>query len=91
MNDFLQGIITVNFLAIGLFFFRFYKDTKDRLFLWFAISFFTMSINRFLLFETQAVLEERTWLFLIRLAAFLMIIIAIIDKNRPAKKDKEAE
>jgi Family of unknown function (DUF5985) len=49
MNSALLGAIAMASLVAGLFFLRFWKDTKDRLFLFFSISFFVEGLNRFAL------------------------------------------
>ncbi|HYD24852.1 MAG TPA: DUF5985 family protein [Croceibacterium sp.] len=79
--DFLSGAITMGFLVCGLFFWRFWSRTRDSLFLWFAVAFWLLSIGQALLALTGIPVEERSWLYLIRLAAFLLIILAILRKN----------
>jgi hypothetical membrane protein len=79
--DFLSGAVSMGFLVCGLFFLRFWRRTKDELFLAFAIAFALLSIGQALLALTGIPVEERSWLYLFRLAAFLLIIIAIVRKN----------
>jgi hypothetical protein len=80
--NFLSGAVTALFLVAGLFFLRFWKRTHDGLFLAFAWAFFLLGVGQGLL--TLAVIpdEERSLLYLIRLAAFALILAAIIRKNR---------
>lgn len=80
---FLQGAIGMCAFLSALFFARFWATTKDRLFLYFASSFVLLGIIRVLL--TFSVEEGKTGLYWMRLVAFLLIIFAIIDKNRPGK------
>jgi uncharacterized membrane protein HdeD (DUF308 family) len=82
-STFLQGAICICAFLSALFFCRFFASTKDRLFLYFASSFFLMGIIR--IFLTFSVQEVKTGLYWLRFAAFLLIIFAIIDKNRPGK------
>ena len=81
MNDFLLGAVVMGCFGAGLFFLRFWKQTRDRLFVIFAVAFWLMGINwLFLAFTRED--EVRTYLYIIRLLAFVLIIYAIYDKNR---------
>ena len=83
--DFLSGSITLGFLVAGLFFLRFWKRTHDGLFLAFAIAFALLGLGQAVQALANIPQEERSYLFLIRLAAFTIILIAIIRKNRLAR------
>jgi hypothetical protein len=83
--DFLSGAVTLGFLVAGLFFLRFWKKTRDPLFLAFAFAFWLMGFAQALLALGGMPAEERSWVYLIRLAAFLLILAAIARKNRPAR------
>ena len=80
--DFLSGAVTFGFLLAGLFFLRFWKRTRDSLFLSFAAAFFLLGIGQGLLALANIPVEERSWLYLFRLAAFAIILVAIVRKNR---------
>jgi hypothetical protein len=84
MQDVLLGAIAMASLVAGLFFMRFYKTTNDRFFLCFAIAFWIEAVNRVLL-AVANFSEDVPLLYLIRLAAFSLILFAIIDKNRLQK------
>ena len=78
INAYLDGIITFGHLTAGLFFFRFWKRTADRLFVMFASSFWLLGAIRVLtMFRTN---EEHPFYWL-RLVAYLIILAAIVDKN----------
>lgn len=79
--DFLSGAISMGFLVCGLFFMRFWVKTRDELFLAFSVAFTLLSIGQALLALTGIPVEERSSLYLFRLAAFLLIILAILRKN----------
>ncbi|HZF95503.1 MAG TPA: DUF5985 family protein [Allosphingosinicella sp.] len=85
MVDFLSGAVTLGFVVAGLFFLRFWKKTRDALFLAFAFAFWLMGCAQALLALGGMPAEERSWVYLIRLAAFLLILAAIARKNRPAR------
>ena len=82
MNQVLLGAIGMASLVAGLFFFRFWQTTGDRLFFFFAASFWVEGVNRFLIGVYSSTSEDEPVYYLIRLAAFLLIVIAIVDKNR---------
>ena len=82
MFDFLSGAITMGFLVAGFFFLRFWKRTRDPLFLAFAAAFWLLGLGQALLAFTEIPVEERSWLYLLRLAAFSLILVSIWRKNR---------
>jgi hypothetical protein len=79
---FLSGAVTFGFFVAGLFFLRFWRRTGDELFLSFAIAFALMGVGQGAIMLANNFLEERSWAYLPRLAAFLLIIVAIGRKNR---------
>jgi hypothetical protein len=82
LNRLLLGAIAMAFLACGLFFFKFWRQGRDRFFLLFALSFFLEGLNRFALGLAARPNEASAGMYLIRLVAFLLILAAILDKNR---------
>ena len=84
LNAFLSGAITSGFVLASLFFARFWRRTGDSLFLAFAAAFALLGLNQALLVFSGIPVEERSPLFLLRLVAFLLIIIAIVRKNARA-------
>jgi len=83
-GNFLSGAITLGFMVAGLFFLRFWKRTSDPFFIAFAGAFWLLALNQALLVFTDIPVEERSWLYLLRLAAFTIILGAIWVKNRRA-------
>lgn len=82
ISQLITGAIVMGYAVAGLCFARFWRQTRDRLFLIFAVSFWLLGIQRLALALTSAVVESDTALYLVRLFAFLLILAAIIDKNR---------
>jgi hypothetical protein len=80
--DFLSGGITMGFVVAGLFFLRFWKRTREGLFLAFAFAFWLLGLVQALLSFADIPVEERSWLFLLRLGAFSLILLSIWSKNR---------
>ncbi len=81
MTQFLFGAIVMACAVAGLFFLRFWRKTRDRLFAVFAVAFWVLGLNWLALAFTRAD-EVRPALYVVRLLAFLLILVAIIDKNR---------
>jgi hypothetical protein len=81
LNQFLLGTVVTACLVVGLFFLRFWRKSNDRLFAVFAVAFWIMGLNWLLLAFIQQD-ELRTALYLLRLGAFVLILVGIIDKNR---------
>jgi hypothetical protein len=82
INDFLAGAVAMGFAVAALMFLKFWHRTREGLFLAFAGSFLLLSINHAMLSLSKVPLEERSSLYLVRLAAFLLIIGALWRQNR---------
>jgi hypothetical protein len=78
---FVSGAITMGYLVGGLFFLRFWARTRDGLFVAFACAFWLLALNQLLLGLSGMPREEQTWVYLLRLLAFILIIGAIVQKN----------
>ncbi|HXF16293.1 MAG TPA: DUF5985 family protein [Burkholderiales bacterium] len=85
MNTILAGAIGAAFITASLFFLRFWKSTRDRFFLFFALSFFIEGINRIVLYASIGDNEQSPIYYLIRLVTYGLILAAIIDKNRSGR------
>ena len=82
MNEILiGGIATASFIA-GLFFLRFWRASGDRFFLLFATAFWLEGAHRMVIYHWVGPDEASPLYYLPRLAAYLLIIVAIVDKNR---------
>jgi hypothetical protein len=78
---FISGMTTAGFLLAGLFFFKFWFRSRDILFFIFAVAFWLLAANQVLLVILNLPREEQGWVYLLRLAAFALIVVAIIHKN----------
>ncbi len=91
-NRFMLGALVMACAVAGLFFLRFWRKTRDRLFAIFAVSFWLMGINWLALSFTDVNAVEdaefRAALYLIRLLAFVLILYAILEKNRVARRNE---
>jgi hypothetical protein len=89
MPQFLLGAVAMASLVAAAFFWRFWRQTHDRFFLLFAAAFLLEAINRTTLAAIGSVTEEQEPLFyLVRLFSFVLILVAIIDKNLRGGKRK---
>lgn len=75
------GGLSAGFLVLAAFFLRFWGRTRDGLFLAFSAAFALMAVNQALPVVLGVPQEERAGIYLIRLAAFVLIIVAVIGKN----------
>ena len=79
---FTLGAICTGYAACALFFLRYFRRTRDRLFLIFAVAFAVLAGTQVGFLAT--VNEDREWheLYWLRLAAYACIMAGILDKNR---------
>jgi hypothetical protein len=82
VNYLLTGAIGMASLIAALFFLRFWKTTHDRFFLYFAVSFLIQGVNRFFLVQGAQASDDTPIGYLFRLISYMLIVIAVIDKNR---------
>lgn len=82
MDQFVQGAVVMGFAVASLLFLSYWRRTRQSLFLTFAASFFLLAVNYLWLAVTLIPVEERSPLFLIRLLAFVLIIVGIVQSNR---------
>ncbi len=85
MNNLLTGAIAMGSLVIALFFLRFWRSTRDRFFMYFALSFAIEGAHRVYSAVTYQDSEDSPLHYLIRLLAYGLILWAILEKNLPAR------
>jgi hypothetical protein len=88
INGFLSGLITMCFGAVGLCFARFWYLNRDPLFVAFAVAFWLLAANQALAGLAVVPHEEQSWVYLLRIAAFLVIATAIVRKNICPEDDR---
>ena len=79
---FITGAVTFGFFVSSLFFLRFWRRTGDTLFMAFSLAFALLGVAQGLISLTNVYFEDRSFAYLIRLAAFATMIVAIGRKNR---------
>jgi hypothetical protein len=82
LTMFLQGAASMAATIAGVLFLTYWRDSRDRLFLFFALAFWMLGINWILVAAIAPSAEHRHWFHAIRLVAFAFIIMGILDKNR---------
>jgi hypothetical protein len=78
---FFAGMVASGYLVVSLFFLKFWNRSRDLLFIAFSAAFFLLAANQFLLTIGGVPTEEQSWVFLLRVAAFVLIALAIVYKN----------
>lgn len=88
-EPFLLGIVAITSLIAGLFFLKFWRRTRDSLFLAFSIAFLIEGFNRVATLNTDHPNEGSPWIYTVRLIAFLIILGGILHKNYGAKPNRQ--
>jgi uncharacterized membrane protein HdeD (DUF308 family) len=89
MYDFLSGMITMGYAIAALFFFRFWWRTRDPLFVMFAIAFICFAVNQALTALLDIPRDEQSWIYMLRLAGFVLLIFGIVGKNVGKKPPRQ--
>jgi O-antigen ligase len=82
LSSLVSGALIAGYAVAGLFFLRFWSETRDRLFAIFAGAFWLLAAQRALLALMDHSRTDRVWIYGLRVLAFLLILAAILDKNR---------
>jgi hypothetical protein len=82
----LMGAVAMASFVATLFFLRFWRQTRDGFFLLFAAAFGLDALTRAVLGMWQVSDEAEPLFYLARLVTFALIILAIVQKNRPGSR-----
>lgn len=82
---FTAGLLTMGYLMASLFFLRFWSRTREALFACFCIAFLLLAANQALPALLNLEGDDQAGIYLLRLAAFALIIVAIFLKNLPSR------
>ncbi len=88
LNSVLMGAVAMASFVATMFFLRFWRQTRDTLFLLFAIAFGVDAVTRFVLGLIHPTSEAEPLFFMARLATFALIAVGIVLKNRPGKGNR---
>ena len=83
---YLGGAATLGYLVAGMFFLRFWRRTRDRLFLAFAVAFVLLSVNQILSTFIAVGDENVAYAYLLRVLGFILILAAIVDKSLSTRR-----
>lgn len=82
MIGFAWGALAALSLVSALFFLRFWRVTRERLFLAFAVAFAVLGAHWICLAAGVPAQENTHYVYTLRFLAFLLIVAGVIDKNR---------
>lgn len=83
--QFLGGVLTMGYVVLGVFFLKFWRRTRDPLFIMFTWAFWLMAVNGFAVSASSGYELDVVWSYMLRLLAFVLIIVAIVRKNMETK------
>lgn len=83
----LSGAVAMAAFVAMLFFFKYWRRTRDSFFLFFALAFGIDAASRFVLAVANISDETEPLFYIPRLVSFGMIIAAIGIKNRPDSRN----
>lgn len=86
MMDFLAGALTLAYVIATFHFVQFWRRTADRLFLGFAVAFALFALNGLVVFGLGVEYDRGHYAYFLRVLGFLLILIAVIDKNVLGRK-----
>ena len=78
---FFTGALTMGYVVAAAFFLKFWRRTRDSLFLIFALAFALLALNQGAPVVLDIPREDQAPVYLLRLAGFALIILAILRKN----------
>ena len=84
-EGYLLGFLSLSCFVAALFFLKFWRQTRDGLFLAFAVSFAIEGANRLAIVFVQKPNEASPSHYVVRMVAALMILFAILRKNRTGR------
>ncbi len=86
VDGFLLGVIVAASLTAGVYFLKFWRQTRDLLFLAFGVAFLVEGGNRVGFLFVAAPNEGSSSIYVVRLLAFLLILAGIVYKRAWLRK-----
>lgn len=81
IEAFLLGVVATALLTAAMFFFAYWRRSRDVLFLSFAIAFAMEAFNDASLLGSAHPNDASRWYYFVRLLSFLIILAGILKKN----------
>jgi hypothetical protein len=88
MIEFLAGALTLAYVVASVYFVHFWQRTSDRLFLAFAAAFGLLALNQLAVFSLGVGDERYNYAYVLRVLGFVLILLAIIDKNLSGRRKR---
>jgi hypothetical protein len=81
---FMWGILAMASLAAALFFLRYWRESRERLFAFFALAFAGLAANwtGLAIIDHPSAEARQEYAYVVRLIAFVILLVGILDKNR---------
>jgi hypothetical protein len=79
VRSWMNGAISMGYLVVACFFLQYWRETRDRLFVFFTIGFVVLAANRTLYALMFG--DVNAVSFTLRLAGYLLILAGIIDRR----------
>lgn len=79
--SFIAGMVALGFIAAAMFFVQFYRETRDRFFLYFTAAFVLFAGNQSVPIAWHIDADSQAPIYIARLVGYLLIIIAVVQKN----------
>jgi hypothetical protein len=87
-NSVLMGAVAMASFVATMFFLRFWRQTRDSLFLLFAIAFGFDALTRFVLALIHPSAESEPLFYTGRFVTFALIVAGIVIKNRSGQSNR---
>jgi hypothetical protein len=81
MVEMLSGALLFSYFIAGIHFVRFWRRTSDKLFLHFALAFWLFALNQIVGSIPVVTDETAGYEYLLRVLGFIVILVAIAEKN----------
>jgi hypothetical protein len=86
VNQFLWGVLAALSLVVAVFFWKFWRRTRDALFVGLAAGFALLTIHWAALGVVNPSDETRHYLYIVRFFGFVVMIAGVIAKNRSPRR-----
>ena len=87
MKYYMWGVLATSCLVVAMFFLHYWRDSRERLFMFFSAAFALMAVQWTASALSGTDEKHHAYLLILRILAFLCIIAGIMDRNR---KDRRA-
>jgi Na+/proline symporter len=82
VNQFLWGVLAALSLVVAIFFWKFWRRTRDAVFMGLALGFALLTVHWAALGVVNPSDETRHYLYVVRFFGFIVMIAGVVEKNR---------